>query len=828
MSRQAKVGLSPVGAVVLLLALAALGQRAASARPNILFIISDDAGWADFGFNALGNGEVPTPALDSIAARGVQFFAAYTSPVCSISRARTFLGQYPQRSGYQDNEPSSQDASDDVVQGLRLEDTTMFERLHDAGYHVGYFGKWHLGMEQDIVQDGVLVTPGNLPPRHGIDYFLGLLGGARPYSMGAATGFGDSLREQTLDPNTNLVVDIDREGDWPAGDYVTDVLAESVANHITDWYDQPQPFFVVASFTAPHSPLQSTQNYLDMIDAATPGLTGDRRIYAAMLLAMDVGVQTILDRLADPNQDGDQSDSIVDNTLICFMNDNGGQTLHGAVNDPLRGKKGETFDGGIRVPMLVAGPGVPDSGLVFDDPVDSVDLMPTFLNAAGAPLGPDDATDGVDLLPYLNGELTGPPHAHIYVRAGGVQNIGVRRDQWKLTTNYDSGPLLFDIIAHIEERGRYDDDYPWLVEELRDIMYSYEAVFPKPRWGSEVYNTFDAFKYRPDVAGSAVWSAPSAWSEVGQTTPATMYYRDGFADLTVRFPTSPTPYTATNDFARPNGVMMLIGSVDFYGDHSSAADSSASIPGLPLLFVNTLAGEPPHIRVDATHSGAGLHPFEFGAPIVLWDDLFLDGAGAEMLTISGGLEERRVGRNLTKAGAWPLVLASPVHLSGVLHLQDGSTTVSTGGLLDVAAVQVDHSASLTLTAGLPDGEGFLADDAAVSIDTAGAGPSINLDYSGADRIGSLVIDGFVQPAGLYSAQTNPDAIAGNGVIQVTGPAACGPADLADPFGVLDLADVSAFVSAFVAQSPAADLDGSGVLDLSDITAFVFAFRSGCP
>ncbi|MBZ0170957.1 MAG: sulfatase-like hydrolase/transferase, partial [Phycisphaerales bacterium] len=354
-----------LAARLLLILLALVFSKSACAQPNILFIISDDAGWADFGFNELGNGEIPTPALDSIAARGVRFSAAYTSPVCSVSRARIFLGQHPQRSGYQDNEPESTDASDTVVEGLRLEDTTMFERLKDAGYHVGFFGKWHLGTELDIVEGGTLVTPGNLPPRHGIDHFLGFLLGSRTYFTGQTSAHGRVLREQTLDPATGIVIDIDREGDYPADTYITELLADEAADYITARHDRPEPFFAVLSFTAPHSPLEATQKYLDMIDAATPGLSGDRRVYAAMMIAMDLGVQTVLDRLADPNRDGDTGDSIEDNTLVCFLNDNGGQTFYGALNEPLRGKKGETFDGGIRVPMLLAGPGVPATGVSF-------------------------------------------------------------------------------------------------------------------------------------------------------------------------------------------------------------------------------------------------------------------------------------------------------------------------------------------------------------------------------------------------------------------------------------------------------------------------------
>lgn len=829
-SRRVMAGLVPGAAACVAACLAASAPATAGEQPNILLIISDDAGWADFGFNDLGNGEIPTPALDSIAARGVRFNAAYTSPVCSISRARIFLGQHPQRSGYQDNAPESTDATDAQVEGLRLEDVTMFERMRDAGYHVGFFGKWHLGMETDVTDAGSLVTPGNLPPRHGIDRFLGLLNGSRQYEMGASTSFGSSLREQSLDPVTGLVLDTNRESDWPAGDYFTDVLAGAIADHITDRAAEPEPFFVVASFTAPHSPLQATQHYLDLIDAATPGLTGDRRIYAAMLLAFDTGVGTILDRLDDPNGDGDPADSVTADTLICFLNDNGGQTARGALNDPLRGKKGETFDGGIRVPMLLAGPGVPDTGTAFDHPVDSVDLVPTFLAAAGAPAPGPGETDGVDLLPYLSGTLEGPPHPHVYVRGGGIDKIGVRRDQYKLTTNYTSGPLLFDIVERIDERGRLDDDLPEVVQELHNIMYGYEAEYPKPRWGNQEYNTFDAFEFLAGEAGSAVWSAPFVWAPAGESGSATLHPRDGYAQFSALFPVNPTPYIATNDQERPNGALMMINSMVCLGEHTGPGDSSATIDGLPLLFIDTLDGSPARVAVDATAPNGGEHPFEIALEIRLFDDLTLDGDGTQTLVLSGGVTEQRIGRNVTRAGGWSLDLRSPIDISGTVALQSGQTVVTAPGRIDAAVLDIGGTAELVLDvppgpAGPPE---FIADDAAVSIDAPIAGASVGLMFTGVETIGTLRIAGTPLAPGDYGAATHPGVFTGPGMLRVVSTAVCGPADLASPFGVLDLADLGAFVSGFGSADPIADLNSDGLFDLADVAVFVSSFAAGCP
>jgi hypothetical protein len=652
-----------------------------------------------------------------------------------------------------------------------------------------------------------------------------VLNGTRQYFMGSVTGFGNTYREQTLDTQTGLVVDTNREGDWPAGAYFTDVLAGSIADHISQRAGDPQPFFIVASFTAPHSPLQATQEYLDQIDALSPGLTGNRRLYGAMMLALDAGVRTILDRLDDPDQDGDPADSISADTLICFINDNGGQTGIGAINEPLRGKKGETWDGGIRVPMLLAGPGVPDTGAAFDDPVDSVDLVPTFLAAAGAPVPAPDQTDGVDLLPYLAGDLPGPPHPHLYVRGVGIEKVGVRRDRFKLTTTINSGPLLFDIVENIDERGRLDDDLPEVVTELLNIVYAYEAEYPKPRWGDQSFNVFDEFVYRAQQAGPGPWSAPFSWTPEGGTGQASLRTRDGFAEFVARFPTSPTPYTATNDMERPNEMLMLINAIEFVGSHDEA-DSGATIDGLPLLFVDSLDGAP--ARVGMLAGGAGVHPFEIALEVRLFDDLVLDGEGTQPLILSAGVVEQRIGRSVTRSGAWPLEIRAPVEVSGTVELQSGPTMVAPAGRIDAPVITVAGAATLTLTdGGAPITPDFLADDAAVEIDHAG-GPPVALDFDGAETVAGLTVAGEALAAGDYGAKTHPLVLAGTGVLRVVPTGTCNAADLAPPFGTLDLTDINAFAGAFLAGELPADIDGNGLLDLTDITTFVNSFLSGCP
>ncbi len=777
--------------------LLANGHASAGDQPNVLLIISDDAGWADFGFNDQGNGKIPTPALDSIAARGRWFRAAYTAPVCSPSRARIFLGQHGQRTGYDHNGPDDLNAGNAIVEGLRLEDETIFERMNDAGYHVGFFGKWHQGTERDVVSGGQLVTPGNLPPRHGIDYFLGLTSGSRTYFTGQTSQYTQVLREMTLDPVTNLVVDVNREGAYPANTYMTDLLAAETADYITQHAGGPQPFFAVLSFTAPHGPLQATQQYFDFVDQNIPGISGDRRTYAAMMVAMDMGVQTVLDRLEDPDQNGDTSDSITNDTLICFINDNGGETANSARNFPLRGKKSDTFDGGIRVMMAMAGPGVPATGASYDFPVDSSDLMPTFLAAAGSPLGPDDYTDGVDLIPYLDGTLPGPPHGDVYVRGNNPIVAGLRRsDEWKLTIENIGGPFLYDIIANPGENVVLNGDFPGLVDELTDRMTAYETEYLKPRWGATDVNPFDAFVYRAAQVGSGAWGGAGVWAaEGGSPATATMFERDGYANLRMTFPGSGTAYTASNTLVRPNGLNFMANEIVFSGD-----DSGVTLDGLPVMLTDSIAGQFPAVRVQTVASGSPEGPIEIALDLSAWDDVtLLDGDSGQTMLVSGGLIEERPGRSYRKTGAFPMTLTGRVEVTGEFAIESGAVTVTGTGSMSPAVVRVGPTASLRLTApetpGLPD---LLGNQSELVLSSGEGGtPAVALDFDGIEIVGGVSVDGVPLADDTFSAATHPGLFTGTGRLRIRGPLVC-EADLNDD-GYAEFFDTLLFLRAFDAN-----------------------------
>lgn len=358
-------------------------------RPNILFIVGDDMGFADTGFH--GCKDIPTPNLDALAASGVRFTSGYVSgPYCSPSRAGLMTGRYQTRFGHEFNPGKGQ--------GLPLTETTIADRLKAAGYVTGVVGKWHLGAH---------------PQKRGFDEFFGFLGGATEY-----INCGEIMRG--TEPVKNP-------------DYTTDIFGREAAAFIERHSSagpaqQAKPWFLYLAFNAVHTPMQATDDRL----AKFPAIADQkRRTYDAMMLAMDENIGIVLRKLAETGLDK--------NTLVCFISDNGGPTMpgttqNGSRNDPLRGSKRTTLEGGIRVPFVVSWPGRIKPG-VYAQPAIQLDLTATALVAAGLEARPDWKLEGVNLLPYLSGEKAGPPHDALYWRFG--RQMAIRAGDWKLV-RYDS------------------------------------------------------------------------------------------------------------------------------------------------------------------------------------------------------------------------------------------------------------------------------------------------------------------------------------------------------------------------------------------------------
>ena len=447
-----------LGAIALGMLLGSGLARGAEARkPNIVLLVADDLGHADLGFT--GARDIPTPNLDRLAAGGVTCSNGYVSgPYCSPTRAGLLTGRYQQRFGHEFN-PGGEAGGGPL--GLPTKETTIADRLKAAGYATGLVGKWHLGS-----------APRFHPQKRGFDEFYGFLGGAHTYFVDKST---DIYR------GTEVI----RESA-----YLTDAIGrESVA--FIDRH-KAHPFFLEVAFNAVHTPLNATDARLERFASiADP----TRRKYAAMLSALDDAVGSVLTKLRDSGLEGD--------TLIAFFSDNGGPTLlgttiNGSRNDPFRGSKRTTLEGGVHVPFVLSWKGKLPAGSTYARPVIQLDLLPTALAAAGAPTpGPDAGLDGVDLLPYLAGGKADAPHESLFWRFG--QQAAIRRGDWKLV-RYDaavdtpgerSQPALtkvtpfrlYNLAADPGESRDLAGEQPEKVKELLSAWEAWDRQLVPPLWG---------------------------------------------------------------------------------------------------------------------------------------------------------------------------------------------------------------------------------------------------------------------------------------------------------------------------------------------------------
>lgn len=440
--RFVRVSLFSIG---LLFSLTTLHTSAAEySRPNILLIVGDDMGYSDLGVQ--GCKDIPTPHLDALASSGVRFTNGYVSgPYCSPTRAGLLTGRYQTRFGHEFN-LSSIDA------GLPLSETTIAERLRAASYATGLVGKWHLGNE-----------PQFHPQRRGFDDFFGFLGGAHSY-----------LPVE----NPPILRGSERVDEQ---EYLTDAFGrEAVA-----WIDahRKQPFFLYLAFNAVHTPMQATDDRLQKFASIKDE---KRRMYAAMMTAMDDNIGKVMAKLKETGLDK--------NSLVFFLSDNGGPTMagttiNGSINAPLRGSKRTTLEGGIRVPFFVRWPGHLPAGKVFDKPVIQLDVLPTALAAAGVDVAPEWKAEGVNLAPYLNGENTGAPHDTLYWRFG--KQMAIRQGDWKLI-RYDpivDGPKgapvstkLYNLAEDIGEEHDLSAERPEKLAALQAAWNQWDASNIAPLW----------------------------------------------------------------------------------------------------------------------------------------------------------------------------------------------------------------------------------------------------------------------------------------------------------------------------------------------------------
>jgi arylsulfatase A-like enzyme len=429
--------------------------QGAAPRPHIVYIMSDDQGWKDVGFHG---SDIKTPNLDQLAKEGARLEQFYAQPMCTPSRAALMTGRYPHRYGLQTAViPSA------GKYGLATDEWLLPQALKEAGYRTAIVGKWHLGHADRKYW----------PRQRGFDYQYGPLLGEIDYFTHAAHGTRDWFRNNQA---------VKEQG------YVTQLLGADAVKLI-DTHDPKTPLFLYLAFTAPHAPYQAPQQYLDRYKhIADP----NRRAYAAMITAMDDQIGRVLGAL--------EMHKMRENTLIVFQSDNGGprsakftgevDTSKGTIpadNGPYREGKGMLYEGGTRVVALANWPGRIRPGSVVDQPIHVVDIYPTLVGLAGAPLGKNKPLDGMDIWPTLSDGKPSPRDEVVY----DIEpfRAAVRKGDWKLVwrTVLPSKVELFNLAQDPAEKTNLADQNPQKVAELQQRAEALARDAVQPLLVSEAF-----------------------------------------------------------------------------------------------------------------------------------------------------------------------------------------------------------------------------------------------------------------------------------------------------------------------------------------------------
>lgn len=423
-------------------------------KPNIVLLFSDDAGYADFGFQ--GSQTMLTPNLDKLAEGGIRFTQAYVSdPTCGPSRAGLLTGRYQQRFGYVENNVPGYMSDSSLLKGehmgLPLDEVTMGNYMKSLGYTTGFFGKWHLGG-----------TDAMHPMNRGFDTFYGFRGGDRSYYAYEANDPARKQQQTFFDKKLEQGLGNFKEHKG----YLTDVLAEQTNQFIQDNSDKP--FFAILSFNAVHTPIESAPEDL----AKYPNLTGTRQQVAAMTSALDRASGAVIKKLEELG--------LRENTIIIFTNDNGGPTdKNASINLPLSGTKSNHLEGGVRVPFVLSWPAKLKRPATYTKTVSTLDLLPTFYENAGGKTY-KKTIDGVNLIPYLTGENTSNPHPELYWKKD--VRAAIRYEDYKLIRYPDRPAELYDLSQDISELTNIADTHPEIVRKLYKKIFEWELTHERPLW----------------------------------------------------------------------------------------------------------------------------------------------------------------------------------------------------------------------------------------------------------------------------------------------------------------------------------------------------------
>ncbi len=446
--------------VVVLAAACFVANSAATARSadapqhtakkmNVVLILADDLGWTDLA--CFGSKLYETPNIDQLAHDGMKFTQNYSAcTVCSPTRAALLTGKYPARLHITDWIPGMMPENPKLIvpdwtKYLPLDEVTIANDFHNAGYATASMGKWHLGGEEYY------------PEKHGFD--INIAGTEAPNT------------KHYFSPYQIATI-----ADGPKGEYITDRLTNEAIRFIDANAKQDKPFFLYLPHFAVHLPTQAKRPIIEKYrEKIRPGMAQNNPVYAAMIDSLDQSVGRIRDELKELN--------IADNTLVIFVSDNGGR-VPTTSNLPLRVGKGSCYEGGTRVPLIVYWPGITKPGSVCETPVISMDLYPTIASIVGLSDAAKNAVDGVSLVPLLrdSGTLKRDalywhyPHYQHYQLGGATPYSAIRKGDYKLIEFLDDMRVeLYNLSDDIGEQHNLAAEMPDKVKELRNQLHAWRT-----------------------------------------------------------------------------------------------------------------------------------------------------------------------------------------------------------------------------------------------------------------------------------------------------------------------------------------------------------------
>ena len=429
-------------------------------KTNVVLILIDDLGWKDVG--CYGSEYYKTPHIDRLASEGMRFTDGYAAcNVCSPSRAAIVSGKYPARLLLTQWLPSGRWSRTKnkfregrYLANLPLEEVTIAEAMREAGYRTAFMGKWHLGTETYYY-----------PEHQGFD--LNVAG--RDY--GAPGSYFYPFEGSWNIPTTGRTLHKESPLSGKEGDYLPDRLAEEAERFIRESADQP--FFLMLSHYAVHTPLQAKKEMIDHYSKVPQAQRQGKPTYAAMVESVDDSVGRVIKTLRGLKLD--------ERTLIVFTSDNGG---NGRVTDhaPLRANKGSNYEGGIRVPFVVKWPGKVSPGSVSHEPVIGMDIYPTILEATGLNLRPHQHVDGLSLVPVLT-DSSGLQRDAIYwhyphynQHPSAFPSGVIRAGDWKLIEAFETGKLsLYNLAEDIGETKDLSEQEPDKLAELHRMLKAWRG-----------------------------------------------------------------------------------------------------------------------------------------------------------------------------------------------------------------------------------------------------------------------------------------------------------------------------------------------------------------